>query len=516
MDKKRIIVIAIAVIVVIMIIAGATAALLAEGNGYESKVTLGNRYLNEGNYDGAILAFQEAIALDESQESAYIGLYNTYVKMGNFSAARLTLESAVAKTNSLLLKDALNQMSTEQISAPVVEDEQVDAQQTVPEETKPFNYTLNEELLQFFSAANYNDYCSSYGVVSSTEVNGQYNIRMNNLPATLIYRDTSSVVIIDQTNGVPYNHYQPNEIQLDNVTVLFGGVDISYVTMKNLTGISNVSKDGNVITFTYQNCTVTLHCDDQEMITADSYNSIVLSVQSEAGLDKYVMQAKVVDATNGQGIRDAKVQVYAGFSTYGECVEGKTDSGGSVSLNLKESGTYTVVIEKDGYIRETFEAYVMSNAATTSVKFSLSPTMSGDTIRFVLSWGSTPYDLDSYLIGKGGDGSSVYISYRSMRSTNSAGDLLAELDVDDTDGYGPETITLYDSFGDYEFTVVDYNETGTMSMSGATVKIYVGDSLHTTVNVPSSLENAWSVCRISNGEIMVTNRAASVSSTASK
>ena len=92
----------------------------------------------------------------------------------------------------------------------------------------------------------------------------------------------------------------------------------------------------------------------------------------------------------------------------------------------------------------------------------------------------------------------------------SNGQTIAELDVDDTDGYGPETTTLYDINGTYEFRVVDFTGSGTMSSSGAVVQVYTPDS-SSPVEIPicGGLENGWLVCRIDHGVVTVLNTSSS-------
>lgn len=509
MDKKKIIVLAVALIAVVIIIAGAAAAILGGNDNYAAKLEQGYRYLQEGDYNAAILLFQEVIQNDQTNENAYYGLYQAYLYSGQNSNALSTLRTAVSLTNSSKLQALLNQMEQQNAAAQVQEPvTQVQTVQNQPaEDDKLLNPTLNTELLTLFNSANYGDYCSKYGSSVGTLVNGCYSKYLESLGATLVYYDTSSERVIDTTRGVPYNIYMPSEIRLDNITILFGGVSqISYDTLKNLSGVSNASRSGNAITFVYESCEVTIYCDDSGIITSASENSIVPTSENVAA-EEYTMVTQILDATTGQPVSGAKIQAYVGYSTYGESVEGTSDSAGYVNLDLSESGTYTVSVSKDGYISETFEVYVLSGMSQTYETFYISPVMGENSIRFVLSWGASPSDLDSYLIGTAGDGSSTYVNYQNKTDTNNQGQMVAELDVDDTDGYGPETITLYDTTGSYEFSVVDFTQSGTMSMSGATVKIYVGSTLYTTVSVPAGLNNGWSVCRIVNGEITVTNTA---------
>jgi hypothetical protein len=64
--------------------------------------------------------------------------------------------------------------------------------------------------------------------------------------------------------------------------------------------------------------------------------------------------------------------------------------------------------------------------------YALSPAMRNlDGMRIVLTWGERPADLDSHITYPGN-----HIFFRSKKGTD------ANLDVDDTTSFGPETITL--------------------------------------------------------------------------
>jgi uncharacterized protein YfaP (DUF2135 family) len=140
---------------------------------------------------------------------------------------------------------------------------------------------------------------------------------------------------------------------------------------------------------------------------------------------------------------------------------------------------------------------------TESADFVISPELEEGQIRIVLEWGATPRDLDSYLLGTASDGLDVEVYYGSRINSG-----VAELDVDDMDGYGPETTTIYDIHGTYRFVVSDFNGTGAMGQSEATVKIYMpGESAPTTVSVPAEAQNSWTVCTINDGELEIVNRA---------
>ena len=63
---------------------------------WQEKYDLGIRYLSEGNYQEAILAFEAAIRIDPKRADAYLSLAQTYEAMGNAEAARAALTDGLA------------------------------------------------------------------------------------------------------------------------------------------------------------------------------------------------------------------------------------------------------------------------------------------------------------------------------------------------------------------------------------------------------------------------------------
>lgn len=60
-----------------------------------SKLDLGVRYLSDGNYEEAIVAFQAAIQIDPKQKDAYLGLADVYVAMNDTEKAIESLLQAL-------------------------------------------------------------------------------------------------------------------------------------------------------------------------------------------------------------------------------------------------------------------------------------------------------------------------------------------------------------------------------------------------------------------------------------
>lgn len=72
---------------------------------WQEQYDLGVRYLSEGNYEEAIIAFTAAIEIDPKRAEAYVGCGDTYVASGdteaNLAAAQTDYEMAI-ELNGLL------------------------------------------------------------------------------------------------------------------------------------------------------------------------------------------------------------------------------------------------------------------------------------------------------------------------------------------------------------------------------------------------------------------------------
>ena len=495
MNQKKRILIAVAMLAVALVLLGAAAALVLQQDSYASKLEAGYRYLEAGDYSNAILCFSGAIDMDGAREEAYYGLYLAYFNSGDMTNARAILAVCVQRVPGTQLGSLLEQFDT-----PSQGNEQL-----LNNEDKEAVPALNTELLTTFGSASYADYSTRYQGTGEYS-GGIYRQYIQELGATLVYFDSNDRRVVNTTTGTPYSQYLPNEIVLDNVTRLFGVSRLSFDELKKLSGISDARMAGNTITFTYNGCEVTITCGSDGMITADSAHSIVPTNELLDDTKQYVISTTIMDASTNAPVMGAKVRVYAGYGTFGNASEAVTDYGGKVSIDIAESGMYTVEVSKNGYITETFEVQVLSSVSNTQKTFHISPALGGDTIRFVLTWSSIPSDLDSHLTGNAGDGSYTHIYFGNKTQYNGSGQKIAELDVDETNSFGPETVTLFDTAGRYEFIIDDFTDSGLIGVSGAVVKIYVGSELCQTVSVPSNIEDQWHVCTIVNGDVMVTNR----------
>lgn len=178
-----------------------------------------------------------------------------------------------------------------------------------------------------------------------------------------------------------------------------------------------------------------------------------------------------------------------------QSVSGITNTSGSISLgtSFADNKDALLIVKKEGY------SNLVVKCPCAGMTYAISPVMTNlDGMHVVLSWGEKPFDLDSHLIFPGG-----HIYFDSKEGTD------ANLDVDDTDSYGPETVTISKKhFGEsYIYAVQDYSNKGLpnsnyLSASKAKVFVYVGSSLVRSYSVPAGKRgNIWTVFKLNpNGE----------------
>ena len=134
-------------------------------------------------------------------------------------------------------------------------------------------------------------------------------------------------------------------------------------------------------------------------------------------------------------------------------------------------------------------------------------------ISIILTWGSTPPDLDAHLTGPlpGGTRFHMYFLLAEDIYGTEWPDYVT-LVVDDDNGYGPETIIISQQIdGLYRFSVHDSQSSVNpnsiaLSNSGAQVQVYKGSYLLETFNVPTNQTgNLWTVFEMTGSTITPVN-----------
>ena len=200
-----------------------------------------------------------------------------------------------------------------------------------------------------------------------------------------------------------------------------------------------------------------------------SQSSSEILVLSAIVKDKVIPNAEVIFQKNGE----------ISISKY-------TNQSGKVNIPEKylNDSDLIVIIKKEGY------SSLVTKCSCGGLTYAISPTIQDlDGMRIVLNWGNSPKDIDSHLSYAGG-----YVCYHNKEASQ------ANLDVDDTDGYGPETITITkkQQGKKYVFAVHNFsdreliNNANLSNISGAKAFIYIGNTLIKTYTMPTGKKgNIW-------------------------
>jgi hypothetical protein len=201
-------------------------------------------------------------------------------------------------------------------------------------------------------------------------------------------------------------------------------------------------------------------------------------------------------AVTNAGVSGLTLQARAGINVQtGTVVKSTTtSSSGTYSLTGLSAGHYTIEAGGTGYNTTYFTVVCVGGISTSGQDAVISPAIPPGETRIVLTWTSTPADIDAHLTGPEADGSRFHIYFWVDTAPN------ANLDRDDTDGYGPETITVTEQLaGIYRYSVHDYSNRGlsssnALSNSQAQVRVYRGSTLTATFNIPQNTPGTlWTV-----------------------
>ncbi len=127
-----------------------------------------------------------------------------------------------------------------------------------------------------------------------------------------------------------------------------------------------------------------------------------------------------------------------------------TDSAGDFSIRARQNSDLLLFASRAGSVSNT----ALESVGASDIDLPNCFTLAEGAIRLKLTWGDSPSDLDSHLVGP-----NYHVYYVNKGSLTQAP--FAQLDVDDVDGEGPEIITIsqFDLPGEYSYSVYNYSRT---------------------------------------------------------
>jgi hypothetical protein len=269
------------------------------------------------------------------------------------------------------------------------------------------------------------------------------------------------------------------------------------------------SRDGFIPT------TVDLEVVDDQITTVE-----VIPLVPDTGIPTGDTGGTIRNAITNEGVPGALIELRSGVNnTTDEIMSSTTtNAAGAYSFAGIQAGTYTASVSADGFFPNRFTVGVVGGDITNEQDGTMSPQLNPGEVRIILTWGTTPEDLDSHLTGPKPSGSSANQTCATDTSTRfhlyfpcaeASGDgspfpNAFTLDRDDIDAVGPETVTILSPIeGTYRYCVHNYTnrdnttDSRELSNSGAQVRVFIGelDGLRSeSFNIsPNILGTVWRV-----------------------
>ncbi len=324
---------------------------------------------------------------------------------------------------------------------------------------------------------------------------------------------------------IPANEYHDGKITIDEEEMIVNSTDenteIRLVTTDESGDYSfGETESGNyyiiMLKENYKKAIQFLAISSDYDITCE--NETMEMLLAETAKDIFgCVKGTVTNAATAKGIANLTVELRLnkGIIAGQTVATTTTDADGNYELNVDgglEADQYTICVvdnrgnANDKYISKTANVCVKTTDATQRNVIT-SASLSEEGLRFVLSWGSeatgAPSDLDAHLFGpRMIEDGMFHVYYSAQKYGVNGGEVYTQLDVDDKDWVGPETITVdIPTDGTYYYYVYNYaydeKGEGSFAVSDAKVDVYKGDKLLTTYNVPNvanSTEAWWKVC----------------------
>lgn len=220
----------------------------------------------------------------------------------------------------------------------------------------------------------------------------------------------------------------------------------------------------------------------------------------------------IKDAMTGGPLEGVTLRFVRGISAAEGDVaaaEVSNQADGRYSASLP-AGEYTMFVSKPGYRTASMTVHSRGEMTIGDQNCTVTPLVPEGSVRIVLEWGMLPKDLDSHLFNPD-QRIHIYFPEESKKAKR-GGETVANLDVDDVDGEGPETTTILKQLpGKYTFVVHNYTDktnpaSSTMAGSGAKVTVYVGNNDPLVFTVPDQTGIVWEVFTLENGVVTPSGR----------
>jgi hypothetical protein len=235
----------------------------------------------------------------------------------------------------------------------------------------------------------------------------------------------------------------------------------------------------------------------------------VRPVHLSPGSGNGTMTGKVQNALSGNPVSGMTVKAYSGLNAHPSpknpdvqpITTATSASDGTFSMSNVPAGAYTFVATGTGYSSGMGVGIALAGTTKDNPAVIMPPMTLGGSFFIVLTWGScggggtAPCDLDAHLTGPQiPDTLSRFQVFFGNKSYIAGGDTIAALDVDKSNGVGPEVIGLRPSAfpGVYRYYVKDVSNSATTgsfalaNSAGARVDVFQDNRVIATFFPPTN------------------------------
>ena len=455
---KKLILILIPVLVLMIGLVGILFLLPSNSDSvYVAQIAQAKKLAESGDYQNAIVYFQNAINEDSSQEEPYLELAKVYFNLNDLTNAGLTEKAE-----------------------------------------------FNEKTSDAFATYNYAKYTKDCTVKNETIVSDKYTVEYQQYNAVFEYVNSLETPVLDPSTGKPYAYARPTSIRLNKLSDFIIGADAGVTSdqIKEI-GAESISIEDNtktlgtyVLTFEYKGMRVSVGCDKDGTVRGDSvYNNIVPKA-AEPGYTKTEFSGRIYNSRDNSIVSNVLLTFRKGKNNQsGEVLTTEQAPAGVFSIEL-DPGEYTVEFSSEGYETQFYDLYIAEGDASFKVDIHLNPKR-GKGIRFEVEWAETQYDTFIHMKGYGADGKWYEYNYGMDN------EYMGDGERGERNGVKYETATIFDDKGTYEFHVHGKISKQDVINAKTVVKIYEdGSSVPTVVSVPDTFSGSyWIVCKVKNGRI---------------
>lgn len=190
-------------------------------NQYEEKIQAAGKYLQNMDYQNAIIAYQAAIRLNPDNQNTYILLADVYQKTNQYSLAKQVLEQGHERTKSTMIEYMLSVLIQE-------ESAQSASAGSTDEKTENVYYVIEEEqkeLIVQISRFSHNRYRQNYGNPDMRFLSEEegYQVHYDQLSGYCYYKNTEqSPNSVDSDSGLLYASAKPYAVSVSDITQILG------------------------------------------------------------------------------------------------------------------------------------------------------------------------------------------------------------------------------------------------------------------------------------------------------